>query len=88
MINWTPVIERHSSGNTELGKVWLRTDRQNLVTGVYTLFGKTKKFVPNPNETWSVEEGMIIAELALEEELNFRQMISQIKKTDKQCQCS
>jgi hypothetical protein len=52
------------------------------------MFGKTKKFVPNPNETWSVEEGMIIAELALEEELNFRQMISQIKKTDKQCQCS
>ena len=78
MINWTPLRDRHSSGETELGKVWLRTDRTGQVTGVYTLFGKTKKLVPGTDEQWTVADGQTVAELELEEEIKFRKKQKEI----------
>jgi len=72
-IGWSAVRDRHASGNTELGKVWLRTDRAGLVTGVYTLFGRTRKYVPKPEESWTVEDGKAVAELALEDAIAFRE---------------
>lgn len=65
---WTGLRDKHASCQTELGSMWIRTNTDGNVTGVYTLFGQTVKHVPGPDETWSVEDGKLIAELALEME--------------------
>jgi hypothetical protein len=72
MIDWQTLVERHKKGETKIGSVWIRTNTDRFVTGVYTLFGRTRKYVPKPTETWTVEDGMLVAELALEDELAFR----------------
>lgn len=77
-IVWAVLADRHQKGETELGPVWIRTDRTGSVTGVYTLFGRTKKLVPKPDETWTVEDGHVVAELELEAELNFRSIVSSV----------
>jgi hypothetical protein len=77
-ILWAVLADRHQKGETELGPVWLRTDRLGLVTGVYTLFGRTKKLVPGPDETWTVQDGRAVAELELKAELNFRALVAEV----------
>ena len=77
-ILWAVLADRHQRGETKLGPVWIRTDRLGLVTGVYTLFGRTKKLVPKPDETWTVEDAHVVAEIELEAELNFRSLVASV----------
>ena len=68
MVKWGPILERHIKGECECGEVWIRLDRNNKVTGMYTLFGNTKKYMPE--EEWMTEvDG---AKLVLEEKVLLR----------------
>lgn len=75
-IVWAVLADRHQKGETELGPVWIRTDRAGSVTGVYTLFGRTKKLVPKPGESWTVDDAHVVAEIELEAEHQFRANIA------------
>jgi len=77
-IVWAVLADRHQKGETELGPVWIRTDRTGSVTGVYTLFGRTKKLIPKPDETWTVDDAHVVAEIELETEMNVRQLIAEV----------
>lgn len=79
-ILWAVLADRHQKGETKLGPVWIRTDRSGLVTGVYTLFGRTKKLVPKPNETWTVDDAHVVAKIELEAELQFRETVACVLK--------
>lgn len=57
MIQWKPLMERHQEGQTPIGKVWIRLDRENRVEAWYSCFGETQK--------WCAQEGDSI-ELARE----------------------
>jgi len=46
MIEWGEVVDNHLMGITPLGKVFIRFNRQNKITGMYTMFGEVEKFVP------------------------------------------
>lgn len=71
-ITWGDLVDNHVRGETPIGKAWIRVDRSGLVTGVYCLFGRTKKMVPENGENWTVEDGKAVAEIELETELAFR----------------
>jgi hypothetical protein len=64
MIKWnSKVQDRHMEGSTPSGRVYIRLDREGKVTGMYTLFGSTKKYIPE--EEWM--EDLVGAQLFLEE---------------------
>lgn len=46
LINWGQVKDRHLMGLTPLGKVFIRINREDKVTGMYTMFDGAEKFVP------------------------------------------
>lgn len=46
LIQWGNVIDNHILGLTPLGKIFIRTNRDGKVTGMYTMFGEVEKFVP------------------------------------------
>ena len=46
LIDWGGIIDNHVLGITPLGKVFIRLNRQEKVTGMYTIFGEVEKFVP------------------------------------------
>lgn len=46
LIDWGGIIDNHVLGITPLGKVFIRLNRQEKVTGMYTMFGEVEKFVP------------------------------------------
>jgi len=50
IIKWGELKDNHLSGITPLGKVFIRLNKQEKVTGMYTMFGEVEKFVPQ-NET-------------------------------------
>ena len=50
IIDWGKIIDNHVLGISPLGKVFIRLNRQEKVTGMYTMFGEVEKFVPQ-NET-------------------------------------
>lgn len=50
LIKWDNLKENHLVGVTPLGKVFIRLNKQEKVTGMYTMFGEVEKFVPQ-NET-------------------------------------
>ena len=66
MIVWDKIEERHQRGRCERGPLWLRLDRDGQVTGLYTLFGTTTKYVPETEEELRPEAMRIRAELILE----------------------
>lgn len=69
IIKWNPIIERHCLGKTEIGDVWIRLNRDNKVVGLYTMWGETKKFVPNNEEEETIDDMKILAEILLEHKL-------------------
>jgi hypothetical protein len=71
-ITWAPLLDHHVRGECSLGAVWIRLDRQDLVTGIYTMFGSVKKIVPSDQEPMSLELGKLAAELDLLVELDNR----------------
>jgi hypothetical protein len=46
LIDWGTMIDNHMLGITPLGKVFIRFNRKEKVTGMYTMFGEVEKFVP------------------------------------------
>jgi hypothetical protein len=46
LIDWGGMIDNHVLGISPLGKVFIRLNRQEKVTGMYTMFGEVEKFVP------------------------------------------
>ena len=50
IIDWGKIIDHHVLGISPLGKVFIRLNKQEKVTGMYTMFGEVEKFVPQ-NET-------------------------------------
>jgi hypothetical protein len=64
MIKWNDKVEdRHMEGRTEFGKVFVRLNREGKATAMYTLFGSTKKYIPD--EKWM--EDLEGAQLKLED---------------------
>ena len=51
LIEWGEMVDNHIMGITPLGKVFIRSDRQNKITGMYTMFGEVEKFVLQEEET-------------------------------------
>lgn len=46
LIEWGNVRDNHLMGTCPLGRVFIRANRENKVTGLYTMFGEVEKFVP------------------------------------------
>lgn len=46
LVEWGDLVDNHILGITPLGKVFIRTNREKKVTGMYTMFGEVEKFVP------------------------------------------
>lgn len=74
-ISWTELRDNHCLGLSKLGKVWIRVDRADQVTGIYTIFGRTEKWVPAPLETMTLEDGKVQAEFLLAATLAARKLI-------------
>lgn len=66
MIEWEEVKDRHVRGTSEFGQLWIRLDRKNKPTGIYTMFGETRKFVPEKD--YNLEDCKTVARLAVEDE--------------------
>lgn len=64
-IEWTEVRDRHCEGWSREGRLWIRLDPESKVTGIYTDFGSMEKWVPEPGESLSLEDGKIQAEFLL-----------------------
>lgn len=64
-LKWSGLRDRHCEANTSLGKIWIRLDREERVSGIYTLFGETDKWVPADQETLTLEDGKVQAEFLL-----------------------
>jgi hypothetical protein len=64
-IRWSSLRDRHLEGDSCRGRVWIRLNRQEQVTGIYTQFGAMEKWVPDPEETLTLEDGKIQAEILL-----------------------
>lgn len=46
LINWSEIRDGHIMGYCQFGKVFIRLNRKNEVTGMYTMFESVEKFVP------------------------------------------
>ena len=66
MISWEPVKERHVRGSCKRGYLWIRLDREDKVTGLYTMFGEAVKYVPESEEETGLDAMKLRAELILE----------------------
>lgn len=62
MINWQPLLDRHIVGTCPYGKVWIRLDRVGVVSGVYTVFETTEKYLPSDELEETVEGAKLLAE--------------------------
>lgn len=65
LIIWSRLRDRHSEASTSLGRVWIRLDGSERVTGIYTSFGRMEKWVPEPGDQLTLEDGKIQAEFLL-----------------------
>jgi len=63
LVKWNKkIVDRHMEGSTRYGKVYIRFNREKKVDSMYTLFGSTKKYMPD--EEWM--EDLVGAQLKLE----------------------
>lgn len=65
LITWSGLRDRHSEASTSLGRIWIRLGQADQVTGIYTSFGRMEKWVPEPGEQLTLEDGKIQAEFLL-----------------------
>lgn len=45
-IEWDKLKDRHIKGKCSEGDIWIRVDRAGKVTGLYTIFEETEKYLP------------------------------------------
>ena len=77
MIKWSHKIEdRHMKGTTPFGPVYIRFNRANKATAMYTLFGSTHKYIPD--EEWM--EDLEGAQLELERIVRVEQLLRSTKE--------
>lgn len=55
LIKWGEMMDNHLCGITPLGKVFIRSNRQKKVTGLYTMFNEVEKFVPQDESQEELE---------------------------------
>lgn len=55
LIAWGVLKDKILLGLTSFGKVYIKMDRENKVTGLYTMFGETEKFVPDSENQVNLE---------------------------------
>lgn len=68
-IQWSSLRDRHLEGVAGPGRIWIRLDGQEQVTGIYTDFGSMEKWVPGPEESLSLEDGKVQAEFLVAAQL-------------------
>lgn len=68
-ITWGNVQDRHCMGNSILGKLWVRLNKENKVSGLYTMWGETFKWVPNTKEEETLDGTKIVASLMLNDKI-------------------
>jgi len=66
MISWEPLQDRHIRGKCQRGYLWIRVGRDGKVSGLYTMFGDTVKYVPETEEEMGIEAMKIRAQIILE----------------------
>lgn len=60
LITWGKLVDKHLLGTTTLGKVFIRLDKENKVTGLYTMFDGAEKFVPNNENQENLESAKFL----------------------------
>jgi hypothetical protein len=77
MVEWNKKIEdNHMQGKTNFGLVYIRFNRAGKATAMYTLFGSTKKYIPD--EEWM--EDLEGAQLELERIVGVEQLLRSNKE--------
>jgi hypothetical protein len=80
MVTWKKEIQdRHMEGSTPYGQVFIRFNRESEVTGMYTLFGYTKKYMPEEKWMQDLEGAQLFLETICEKEKNTRKFISELR---------
>lgn len=74
MIKWDKKIEdRHMKGTTPFGPVFIRFDRAGVATAMYTLFGSTKKYIPDEEWMQDLEGAQLQLEILTSETKSTRE---------------
>jgi len=66
MISWEPLQERHVRGTCKRGVVWIRLNREDKVTGIYTIFDVLEKLVPKTERDETLAGAKLWAEDTLQ----------------------
>ena len=67
-IKWDKKIEdRHMKGYTPFGSVFIRLDKKDKVTAMYTCFGSTEKHMPDEEWMRDLEGAQLQLEILTEE---------------------
>ena len=66
-IKWMKERDRHIVGLCLLGKVMIRVDRDRKVTGMYTFFNGTEKWMPSDEHEEAIAGAQLRMELLAEE---------------------
>lgn len=79
MVTWKEVLDRHAEGLTPFGKMFIRFNQEGKVTGMYTLFGSTKKYMPEEEWMQDLEGAQLYLETVYETEKRNREIISKLR---------
>ena len=71
-IKWKEAEDRHCQGITTFGSVWIRLDKKDKVTAMYTMFGSTHKYMPDEDWMLSLEGAQLKLEEIVYREKNTR----------------
>lgn len=80
MIEWETLKDKHCLGHTEFGKVWIRTNKDNKVTGLYTMWDEINKLVPTSEEEETLDGIKIVAEILVETKMKESLMVKSLLK--------
>lgn len=67
LIQWQQVDNKHVIGTCKHGKLYIRMNKNDEVTGLYTMFGVTKKYIPPDNAELSLDVMKLRAEYLVDE---------------------
>jgi len=79
LINWIKRDNRYIEGQTELGSVWIHSNREKILLAIYTMFGMTVKYNAEERGIENVEEAKIELEYLLDLEIKSRELSNQLR---------